>query len=81
MPPPDANFAANLPPEAQDLAAGALRRAVVGDPAQVRRGLTEFAARHAADELIVTSSIFDHGARLRSFEIVADAGKELALAA
>ena len=81
MPPPDANFAANLPPEARDLAAGALRRAIVGDPGQVRRGLAEFAARHDADELIITSSIYDHAARLRSFEIVAEAGAELALAA
>jgi len=45
--------------------------AVVGSPEQVRRGLRAFAARHAPDELMVTAQIFDHAARLRSYEILA----------
>ncbi len=47
---------------------------VVGSPETVRRGLEAFAARTGADELMVTSQIFDHAARLRSFEIAAAAG-------
>jgi hypothetical protein len=39
----------------------------------VRRGLAAFAARTAADELMVTAQIFDHSARRRSFEIAAAA--------
>jgi hypothetical protein len=31
--------------------------------------------RTGADELMLTSQIFDHGARLRSFEIAAEALK------
>ncbi len=52
--------------------AHALSRAVVGSPDTVRRGLESFIAETAADELMVTAHIFDHAARLRSFEIVAE---------
>ncbi|HZG54755.1 MAG TPA: LLM class flavin-dependent oxidoreductase [Pyrinomonadaceae bacterium] len=44
---------------------------VVGSPATVRRGLESFIDATQADEIIVTAQIFDHAARLRSFEIVA----------
>ena len=49
----------------------ALLYSVVGSPATVRRGLEAFLALTDADELMLTSQIFDHAARLRSFEIVA----------
>jgi luciferase family oxidoreductase group 1 len=44
---------------------------VVGSPETVRRGLQVFLDATGADEIIVTAQIFDHAARLRSFEIVA----------
>jgi hypothetical protein len=37
----------------------------------VRRGIKAFLDRTSADELIITSQIFDHAARLRSYEITA----------
>jgi hypothetical protein len=43
--------------------------------------LADFARRHGADELIITSSAHDTAARLRSFEIIAGAASDLALAA
>ncbi len=46
---------------------------VVGSPETVRRGLSAFIDATQADEIIVTAQIFDHAARLRSFEIVAGA--------
>ncbi|HSY21568.1 MAG TPA: LLM class flavin-dependent oxidoreductase [Polyangiaceae bacterium] len=49
---------------------------IVGSPVTVRRGLEAFVARTDPDELIVTSQVFDHGARLRSFEIVAEVARE-----
>lgn len=49
----------------------ALGLAVVGSPETVRRGLAAFLARTGADELMVTAQIFDHAARLRSYDIVA----------
>jgi luciferase family oxidoreductase group 1 len=49
----------------------ALRYSVVGSHETVRAGLEAFADWTRADELMLTSQIFDHAARLRSFEIVA----------
>ncbi|MDP2345029.1 MAG: LLM class flavin-dependent oxidoreductase [Deltaproteobacteria bacterium] len=46
---------------------------VVGSEDTVRRGLGAFADKTGADELIVASAIFDHSARLRSYEITAQA--------
>jgi luciferase family oxidoreductase group 1 len=47
------------------------RVSVVGSPEIVRQGLENLVEATGADELIVTSPIFDHEARLRSFEIIA----------
>jgi hypothetical protein len=47
----------------------------------VRRGLAEFVARTRPDELMATAQIFDHAARLRSFEILAGVQAEMAAAA
>lgn len=48
-----------------------LSTAVVGSPETVKRGMDAFLAQTRADELMVTAQIYDHAARLRSFEIVA----------
>lgn len=49
------------------------RYAVVGGPARVREQLDAFIARTGADEIIATAHIFDQAARLRSFELLAEA--------
>jgi luciferase family oxidoreductase group 1 len=46
--------------------------AFVGAPATVRDGIAAFVAQTAPDELMVVSHIYDHAARVRSYEIVAD---------
>jgi luciferase family oxidoreductase group 1 len=51
--------------------------AIVGSPETVRSGLGEFIERTRPDELIVAAQIFDHAARLRSYEITASAREEL----
>lgn len=51
----------------------ALSCSVVGSPETVRRGLESFLQKTGADELLVTAQIFDPAARLRSFEITAQA--------
>ncbi len=48
-----------------------LSQAVVGGPETVERGLQNFIDTVKPDELMMTAHIFDHAARLRSFEIVA----------
>jgi luciferase family oxidoreductase group 1 len=49
----------------------ALSRAIVGSPQTIAAKLGSFIAETAADEIIMTSQVYDHQARLRSFEIVA----------
>jgi luciferase family oxidoreductase group 1 len=44
---------------------------MVGSGATVRRGMATFVERTRPDELIVVSHIYDHAARLRSYEILA----------
>ncbi|HVU33549.1 MAG TPA: LLM class flavin-dependent oxidoreductase [Opitutaceae bacterium] len=49
----------------------AFREAVVGSPETVARGVRAFIERTQVDELMVTSMIHDHAARLKSFELTA----------
>ena len=48
-----------------------LARSIVGAPGAVRAGVEALVAETAADELIVVSDVYDHAARLRSFELIA----------
>jgi luciferase family oxidoreductase group 1 len=50
----------------------ALRYAIVGTPGAVKQGLEAFIAETRVDEVMITAQIYDHAARLRSYEIVAD---------
>jgi luciferase family oxidoreductase group 1 len=49
------------------------RRAVIGTPEKVRAGLEEVAEQYGADEVIVVTITYDHGARRRSYELIAEA--------
>ena len=54
-----------------------IQYSVVGSPGTVRAGIDAFLALTEVDELMVTAHVFDHAARVRSFELVAavrDAG-------
>lgn len=50
-----------------------LARSIIGSPETIRAGLDALIAETGADELIVVSDIYDHKARLRSFELIAEA--------
>lgn len=71
--PPVDDIEAHVDPAHHDLVRQTLGRSVVGSAETVNRGLAAFIARTGADEVIVTAQIFDHAARLRSFEITAQA--------
>lgn len=58
--------------------AQALACAVVGDAIEVREGIVAFIDRHRPDELMITANVFEHGARLRSFELAAQAFRAIA---
>ncbi len=64
LPPPDDTFLERLPPGERRLLDDMLPCSVVGSPETVRRGLEGFAERTGADELMLTSQIYDHDARL-----------------
>ena len=53
-------------------AGGMLTHSIVGSRATVKAGLERFVAKNKADELLVVTSVFDHEARKRSYEIVAE---------
>jgi len=45
---------------------------ILGSPETVKRGIDELITATAADELMITTMVFDPADRLRSFELVAD---------
>jgi len=49
------------------------RRMIAGDPATVRAALEELARDYNADEVFVVNILYSHAARLRSYELLADA--------
>ncbi len=51
----------------------ALACTVLGNQTQVGEGMAAFVERHRPDELLLTANIFDHQARLRSFELAMQA--------
>ena len=52
---------------------GGRRRAIIGEPDQVRAELEALAGDYGADEVIVVTITFDHMARRRSYELLAAA--------
>ena len=77
LPPPLAGYEEQLPPPAKAMLAEVLSCSAVGSPATVRDAVAAFLERTRADELMITAQIFDHAARLRSYEIAAEIQKSL----
>ena len=73
LPPPKRGYADDLPLEARAIIRSVLSASAIGSPEIARRQLEEFVARTAPDELIVTAQVYDHQARLRSFELLMEA--------
>jgi luciferase family oxidoreductase group 1 len=81
LPPPRDDFEATLTPEARAMLDSALACSAVGTPDQVRAQLADFVARTDADEIMVTSQIWDPAARRRSYALLAGAWAASAAAA
>jgi alkanesulfonate monooxygenase SsuD/methylene tetrahydromethanopterin reductase-like flavin-dependent oxidoreductase (luciferase family) len=75
IPPPVDRMAWNL--QEQSHVQRMTRVSAVGSPATVRASLEQLIDESAADELIVTAQIYDHAARLRSFELTASVFGEM----
>jgi luciferase family oxidoreductase group 1 len=54
-----------------------LRYSIVGSPETIRAGLDHFVTTTNADELMVGSHIYDHQARIRSYEILMDVARAM----
>jgi luciferase family oxidoreductase group 1 len=71
LPPPVEGYLERLAPQERVLLDQVLSCSAVGDPDMVRDAINAFVTRTGADELIISGAMFDHGARLRSYEIAA----------
>ena len=80
LPPPVESMNGRWSPAEQAMVSHAFSEAVVGSPATVQRGLKAFLERTGVDELMVTAAIYDHAARLRSFELIARTRKQISAA-
>ncbi len=77
LPPPVDDIEGHWSPAEKAHVSSVLGRSYVGAPDTVREGLEAAIAETAADELIVASAIHDHGARVRSYELLAGLRPEL----
>ena len=57
-----------------------LERSIVGSRESVAMGIEALVAETGADELMVVSDVYDHGERLRSFELIAQSQEAVAAA-
>ena len=71
LPPPIDDIDAYWTPDEKAQVSAMLECSFVGSRETVRAGLEEFSKQTAVDELIVATAIYDHVARLRSYEILA----------
>ncbi|WP_187335755.1 LLM class flavin-dependent oxidoreductase [Novosphingopyxis iocasae] len=71
--PPVAGYRDSLPPQYRQMLDGVLAATATGTGEQVGDKMAKFIDRTQADELILTSSIFDHEARKKSLSIAASA--------
>jgi len=71
MPPPIDDIEGYWTPAEKTMVEHALRYAIVGAPDAVKEKLEAFIELTGANELIIGAHVYEHAARLRSFEIVA----------
>ena len=74
--PPRAGYADTVPLQARAMLSDFLSCSAIGSPERVRREVEAFVARTGADELMVTSQIFDPQARIRSYELLMEAVRQ-----
>jgi len=75
--PPVAGYLDTITPQQRDVLDEIMLCAAIGSTDTVKRTIEEFISQTQADELIITSMIFDHSARLRSYEITAEVHQAL----
>jgi luciferase family oxidoreductase group 1 len=73
LPPPKKGYTDELPLEARATLRQILSASAIGSPETARRQVSEFIERTKPDELMVTAQVFDHQARLKSYELLMQA--------
>jgi len=71
--PPRAGYRDTLPPQVQAMLEQFLRCSAIGSPATVKQAVEAIVTDTGADELMITSQIYDHQARMNSYQILAAA--------
>ena len=78
LPPPRPGYLDEIGPQEKALLDSVLSCSAIGGPESVKQQLLAFIEHTGADELMITSQIFEHSHRLRSYEITADIRRSLA---
>jgi len=73
LPAPLPGYAQQIGPAEQALLRSVLPCSAIGSPATIHKSIQDFVARTGADELMITSQMFDHGARKHSYTLLAQA--------
>jgi len=73
LPPPVENYLEKMGPAAQSLIDHVLSCSAIGTTEEVAEQIRAFLDATGADELMLTSNMYDHEARKRSYELTADA--------
>ena len=75
--PPIDDFESTLSPQEAAFLKQRPFAGAVGGRQTLRAGIKSFLAQTGADELIIATQVYDHAARVRSYEILAEAADEL----
>ncbi|KFI27266.1 alkane 1-monooxygenase [Haematobacter missouriensis] len=81
FPPPVRDIESQIPASVLASVGEALSCSATGSPETVRRELSALIDRYRPDEVMLTGQIYDHAARLHSFDLAAKAMKEIGAAA
>jgi luciferase family oxidoreductase group 1 len=77
IPPPVEGYESRLHPAERAMLDEVFSCSAIGSPHSVRNAIAAFIERTQADELMITSTMFDHRARLQSYEIAAELRESL----
>ncbi|MEO5739861.1 MAG: LLM class flavin-dependent oxidoreductase [Vicinamibacterales bacterium] len=79
LPPPDAQFLERIPPQERWEVEQTLSVSIIGSLRSVQAAMEDFIGRTQADELILVAQVYDHAARLRSYELAAGLREQIGM--
>jgi alkanesulfonate monooxygenase SsuD/methylene tetrahydromethanopterin reductase-like flavin-dependent oxidoreductase (luciferase family) len=77
LPPPDTQFLESLSAQERWEIDQTLAVSIVGSPDHAQSALEAFIGRTHADELIFATQVYDHAARLRSYELASSLRQQI----